>query len=171
MQLCNVFGIPILSLCDTPGFMVGPDAEKGGTVRHASRMFTIGAKLQVPIFTIVLRKAYGLGSMAMAGGSMHAPFFCISWPTGEFGGMGLEGAVRLGYRKELEAVEDPVKREALYEKMVAKAYRHGRAINTAAYLEIDEVIDPAESRKWIAKGLASNKKKSGGKSRGFADTW
>jgi len=171
MQLCNVFGIPILSLCDTPGFMVGPDAEKGGTVRHASRMFTIGAKLEVPIFTIVLRKAYGLGSMAMAGGSMHAPFFCISWPTGEFGGMGLEGAVRLGYRKELEAVEDPVKREALYEKMVAKAYRHGRAINTAAYLEIDEVIDPAESRSWIVKGLASNKKKKGATGRGFVDTW
>ncbi|MEM6806368.1 MAG: carboxyl transferase domain-containing protein, partial [Bacteroidota bacterium] len=159
------------SLCDTPGFMVGPEAEGSGTVRHAYRMFTIAAKLEVPIFCIVLRKAYGLGSMAMAGGSMHAPFFCISWPTGEFGGMGLEGAVRLGYRKELEAIEDPVKREAVYEKMVAKAYRHGRAINTAAYLEIDEVIDPAESRAWIVKGLAANKGKGSSHSRGFVDTW
>lgn len=173
LQLCDVFDLPVLSLCDTPGFMVGPEAEKSGTVRHASRLFTIGAKLQVPFFCIVLRKAYGLGSMAMAGGSMHSPFFCISWPTGEFGGMGLEGAVRLGYRKELEKIEDPEAREAMYQKMVAKAYRHGRAINTAAYLEIDEVIDPADSREWILKGLASyaRKNKKTQPERGYIDTW
>jgi len=173
LQLCNVFDLPVLSLCDTPGFMVGPEAEQTGTVRHASRLFTVGAKLSVPLFCIVLRKAYGLGSMAMAGGSMHSPFFCISWPTGEFGGMGLEGAVRLGYKKELERIEDPEKREARYQEMVARAYEHGKAINTATYLEIDEVIDPAESRAWIVRGLTSNptKKKSTKQGRGFVDTW
>ena len=173
MQLCDVFGLPILSLCDTPGFMVGPKAETTGLVRHTSRMFTVGAKLTVPFFTIVLRKAYGLGSMAMAGGGMHAPFFTISWPTGEFGGMGLEGAVRLGFRKELEKIKDPIEREATFNQMVEKAYQHGKAINTAAYLEIDEVIDPCESRKWIVNGLLSNPTKNykdlnHGR---FVDTW
>ena len=155
MQLCDTFGIPILSLCDTPGIMVGPEAEKTGTVRHASQLFLVGAKLQVPLFTIILRRGYGLGCMAMAGGSFHVPCFTISWPTGEFGGMGLEGAVRLGYRKELESVKDPQKREELFEKLVAKAYEKGKAISTASYLEIDEVIDPMESRKWIVSGLKS----------------
>ena len=173
MQLCDVYRIPMVSLCDTPGFMVGPEAEKTGLVRHTSRLFTTGAKITIPFFTIVLRKAYGLGSMGMAAGGMHEPFFTVSWPTGEFGGMGIEGAVRLGYRKELEAVEDLVKREALFQKMVAKAYKHGKAINTAAFLEIDEVIDPMDSRKWIVNGLLSNAaskddKKAG---RGFVDTW
>lgn len=171
LQLCDVFGLPVLSLCDTPGFMVGPEAEESGTVRHASRLFTIGAKMEIPLFCIVLRKAYGLGSMAMAGGSMHSPFFCVSWPSGEFGGMGLEGAIRLGYKKELERIKDLEQREARYQKMVANAYRHGRAINTAAYLEIDEVIDPADSRAWITRGLASKKTKKKTSRRGFVDTW
>lgn len=171
MQLCDVYRIPMVSLCDTPGFMVGPEAEKTGLVRHTSRLFTVGAKITIPLFTVVLRKAYGLGSMGMAAGGFHEPFFTISWPTGEFGGMGLEGAVRLGYRKELEAVKDLEEREALFQKMVAKSYKHGKAINTASYLEIDEVIDPKDTRKWIVNGLLANKiddKKSG---RGFVDTW
>lgn len=173
MQLCNAFGIPILSLCDTPGIMVGPEAEKTGTVRHASRLFVIGGKLRVPIFMIVLRRAYGLGSMAMGGGSFHIPFFTVSWPTGEFGGMGLEGAVRLGYRKELESVKDPEKREALFEKLVAKSYEKGKALSTATYLEIDEVIDPAESRRWIVNGLksTSGSRKAPDPYTGFVDTW
>ena len=107
MQLCDAFDIPIVSLCDTPGFMVGPEAEKTALVRHVARMFVTGASLAVPLFTIVLRKGYGLGAQSMIGGGFHAPCFTISWPTGEFGGMGLEGAVRLGFRKELEAVDDP----------------------------------------------------------------
>ena len=112
MQLCDAFDLPILFLCDTPGFMVGPEAEKTALVRHVSRMFVVGASLTVPFFTIVLRKGYGLGAQAMAGGSFKAPLFTVAWPTGEFGGMGLEGAVRLGFRKELEAIEDPAEREA-----------------------------------------------------------
>ena len=173
MQLCDVYRIPMVSLCDTPGFMVGPEAEKTGLVRHTARLFTAGAKISIPFFTIVLRKAYGLGSMGMAAGGMHEPFFTVSWPTGEFGGMGLEGAVRLGYRKELEAIEDLAEREALFQKMVAKSYKHGKAINTGAFLEIDEVIDPMDTRKWIINGLLANPpaKYAGKQGRGFVDTW
>ncbi|HYW03353.1 MAG TPA: carboxyl transferase domain-containing protein [Gammaproteobacteria bacterium] len=172
MQLCDAFDIPILTLCDTPGIMVGPEAEKTALVRHASRMFLAGASVSVPIYTIVLRKGYGLGAQAMAGGSFHAPFFIVSWPTGEFGGMGLEGAVRLGYRKELEAVEDPDERQRLFERMVAAAYEHGKALNMASYLEIDEVIDPVESRRWIARGLASRPPAArGDRRRPLIDAW
>jgi acetyl-CoA carboxylase carboxyltransferase component len=122
-------------------------------VRHAARLFVTAATLDVPFFTIVLRKGYGLGAQAMAGGSFHAGFFTVSWPTGEFGAMGLEGAIRLGYRKELEAVADPAERKALFERMVAAAYADGKALNTATYLELDDVIDPADSRRWIRNGL------------------
>lgn len=146
MQLCDAFDIPILFLCDTPGIMVGPETEATAIVRHWSRMFVVGGSLTVPFFTIVLRKAYGLGAQAMAGGSHKAPLFTVSWPTGEFGGMGLEGAVKLGFRKELEAVADPVERKQLFEYMVGRAYEHGKALNTATHFEIDDVIDPAESR-------------------------
>lgn len=155
MQLCDAFGIPILSLCDAPGFMVGPDIEKTAMVRHSSRMFMVGASLTVPMMTIVLRKAYGLGAMAMAGGSLHESFFTVSWQTGEFGGMGLEGAVQLGFRKELEAEQDPAKREALYKQLVAAMYQRGKAISAASMLEFDEVIDPRDSRKWIMAALKS----------------
>ncbi len=118
-------------------------------------MFVVGASITVPFFTIVLRKSYGLGAQAMAGGSFRAPVFTVAWPTGEFGGMGLEGSVKLGYRKELEAVEDPAARKALYDQMVANAYAHGKAVNTATYYEIDDVIDPAESRRWVSRALAA----------------
>nr|WP_321950638.1 carboxyl transferase domain-containing protein [Paraburkholderia bannensis] len=161
MQLCDAFGLPLLSLCDTPGFMVGPQAEKQATVRHVSRMFVAGASLRVPFFTVVLRKGYGLGAQAMAAGSFHAPLFTIAWPSGEFGAMGLEGAVRLGYAKELAAIDDPAQREAQFERMVADAYRNGKAINMASFLEIDGVIDPAETRRWLMRGLNA--------SHGFAD--
>ena len=171
MQLCDVYHIPMVSLCDTPGFMVGPEAEKTGLVRHTSRLFTAGAKITIPFFTIVLRKAYGLGSMGMAAGGFHEPFFTVSWPTGEFGGMGLEGAVRLGYKKELEAIENLEEREALFQKMVAKSYKHGKAINTGAYLEIDEVIDPVDTRKWIVNGLVSSAGRERKSGRGFVDTF
>jgi acetyl/propionyl-CoA carboxylase alpha subunit/acetyl-CoA carboxylase carboxyltransferase component len=155
MQLCDAFDVPLLFLCDTPGMMVGPDAERTGLVRHCSRLFVVGANLTVPFFTIVLRKMYGLGGQAMAGGSTKAPMFTVAWPTGEFGGMGLEGSVRLGYRNELAAVEDPAEREALFEQMVARAYEHGKAVNTASHFEIDDVIDPADSRRWIIRALRS----------------
>jgi acetyl-CoA carboxylase carboxyltransferase component len=155
MQLCDAFDLPILFLCDTPGIMVGPEIEKTALVRHCCRMFVVGASLTVPFFTIVLRKSYGLGAQAMAGGSFRAPVFTAAWPTGEFGGMGLEGSVKLGYRKELEAIEDPAARKALYDQMVANAYAHGKAVNTATYFEIDDVIDPAESRRWLSRALAA----------------
>jgi acetyl/propionyl-CoA carboxylase alpha subunit/acetyl-CoA carboxylase carboxyltransferase component len=155
MQLCDAFDIPLLFLCDTPGIMVGPEVEKTALVRHASRMFVTGANLTVPLFTIILRKGYGLGAQAMAGGSFKAPVFTVAWPTGEFGGMGLEGAVKLGYRNELAAIEDPARRRADFEERVARMYEHGKAVSTASHFEIDDVIDPADSRRWIAAALDS----------------
>jgi acetyl/propionyl-CoA carboxylase alpha subunit/acetyl-CoA carboxylase carboxyltransferase component len=155
MQLCDAFDIPILFLCDTPGIMVGPEAETTALVRHCCRMFVVGSNLSVPFFTIVLRKSYGLGAQAMGGGSHKAPLFTVAWPTGEFGGMGLEGAVKLGFRKELAAIEDPAERNQLFEHMVARAYEHGQALNTAAHFEIDDVIDPADSRQWVTSLLRS----------------
>jgi acetyl-CoA carboxylase carboxyltransferase component len=173
MQLCDAFDLPLLFLCDTPGIMVGPEVEKTALVRHAARMFVTGGSLSVPFFTIVLRKGYGLGAQAMAGGSFRAPFFTVSWPTGEFGGMGLEGAVKLGYRKELAALEDPDERRALYEEMVERMYQHGKAVNTASHFEIDDVIDPMESRGWIMGALRSvpEPKRFTGKKRPCIDTW
>ncbi|MGI5201784.1 carboxyl transferase domain-containing protein [Spirillospora sp. CA-108201] len=152
LQLCDAHGLPVVSLCDTPGFMVGPDAERTGTVRHFSRLFVIGANLRVPIVTIVLRKGYGLGAQAMAGGGFTAPLATLAWPTGEIGGMGLEGAVRLGFRKELEAAEDP---RAMFDQMVAAAYEHGKALHAATVFELDDVIDPADTRRWITAVLAA----------------
>ena len=173
MQLCDAFDLPILFLCDTPGIMVGPESEKTALVRHASRMFVTGASLTVPFFTIVLRKGYGLGAQAMAGGSFRAPCFTVAWPTGEFGGMGLEGAVKLGFRKELAAEPDTERRRELYEQMVARMYEHGRALNMASHFEIDEVIDPAESRRWILRALraAPPPAQRDGKKRPCIDTW
>lgn len=171
MQLCEAHGLPLLSLCDTPGFMVGPEAEKTALVRHVSRMFVTGAALSVPIYGIVLRKGYGLGAMAMMGGSFHAPFVTASWPTGEFGGMGLEGAVRLGYKKELEAETDPVKRQDLFEALLARYYDEGKAVHYASATEIDAVIDPAETRRWIANARNAAPVSEGRAPRGFVDTW
>ena len=169
MQLCNTHGLPLVSLVDTPGFMVGPEIEALGQVRHVSRMFVAAAHLRVPYFAVVLRKGYGLGAMAMAGGGFHEPLFTVAWPSGEFGAMGLEGAVRLGYRKELEAVPDGPAREALYAKFVDEQYAKGKAINVASALEIDAVIDPAQTRVWLSAGLASAQ--IGAKRSGGIDPW
>jgi len=155
MQLCNVHGIPILSLIDTPGFMVGPEIETRAQVRHVCRMFVLGSHVSVPYFSVVTRRGYGLGAMAMAKGGFHESAFTASWPTGEFGGMGLEGAVKAGFKKELAAQKDPEAREALYNKLLSQLYERGKAVNMASYLEIDAVIDPADTRKWIIKGLMS----------------
>ena len=146
MQLCEAFGLPMLSLCDTPGFMVGPEAEETALVRHVSRMFVVGSSLTVPLACVVLRKGYGLGAQAMAGGSFHRPVFTVAWPTGELGGMGLEGAVRLGFRRELDLIDDPEEREAAFSAMVFRAYEHGKALHVAEHFEIDDVIDPAATR-------------------------
>ncbi len=172
MQLCNAHGLPMISLVDTPGFMVGPDIERRAQVRHVCRMFVVGSHLSIPFFTVFLRRAYGLGAQAMAKGGFHEPFFAVAWPTGEFGGMGLEGAVRAGFRKELEAVKDPQEREALYKKLLATAYERGKAINMASYLEIDAVIDPADTRRWIMEGLkAAPTEHTEGIGHDFVDTW
>jgi len=177
LQLCEAFGVPVLFLCDTPGIMVGPDAERTGLVRHASRLFLAGAALSVPFMTVVLRKGYGLGAQAMAGGSFRAPLMTVAWPTGELGGMGLEGAVKLAYRKELEAITDPDARKATYDAMVAEAYAKGAALNTAAYFEIDDVIDPAETRALVAAVILHPGEASTaasiprGPRRRFVDSW
>ncbi len=174
MGLCDAFELPLLFLCDTPGFMVGPAAEQTATVRHFARLFLAGANLSVPTGTIVLRKGYGLGAQAMAGGGFKAPLFTVAWPTSEFGAMGLEGAVKLGMRRELEAIEDPAERARVYEQIVAAAYERGRGTNMAAYGEIDDVIDPADSRRWISTLLDQS---SGvwwqrrGKKRPYVDSW
>ncbi|MGW2517294.1 carboxyl transferase domain-containing protein [Streptomyces sp. NPDC001617] len=170
LQLCDAFGLPVVSLCDTPGFMVGPDAERTATVRHFARLFVTGANLRVPLVSLVLRKAYGLGAMAMMGGSTRGPLATAAWPSGEFGGMGLEGAVRLGYRKELAEIEDPAERARAFEERVAELYERGKAVNAAAALEIDAVLDPAGSREWILAALEGSPLPLPGH-RPFVDTW
>lgn len=155
MQICQAHGLPVLSLCDTPGFMVGPEIEKRAQVRHVCRMFVVGSHLTVPYFTVVLRRGYGLGVMAMAKGGFHESFFTASWPTGEFGAMGIEGAIKAGFKKEMEAIADPEQRENFYKVLVDQLYKRGKAVNIATYLEIDSVIDPADTRKWIMRGVKS----------------
>jgi acetyl-CoA carboxylase carboxyltransferase component len=155
LQICEAFDIPVLSLSDTPGMMVGPEVEKTALVRHCSRLFIIGANLTVPLLSVVLRKSYGLGALAMTGGSYPASVFAVAWPTGEFGGMGLEGAVKLGYRNELAAITDPAERKAKFDEMVAAAYEQGKALNYASSYHIDEVIDPKDTRRWIIGSLRS----------------
>jgi acetyl-CoA carboxylase carboxyltransferase component len=173
LQLCDAFDLPVLSLCDTPGNMVGPEAERTALVRHCCRLYVVGANLTVPIFSVVLRKAYGLGSQGMVGGSFHLPMFSVSWPTGEFGPMNLEGSVKLGFRKELEAIPDPVQRKARFDEMVAAAYERGKALSTATMFEIDDVIDPADTRSWVMAGLRSlpPTPPRSGKKRAWVDTW
>ena len=153
LQLCDAYALPVVSLCDTPGFMVGPESEKTATVRHFARVFVTSANLKVPVLAVILRKAYGLGAQAMLGGNLHAPLCTVAWPTGELGPMGLEGAVRLAFRKELEAIEDVALRDKEFKSRVDELYAHGKALNAAGYAEIDDVIDPAATRTWILRML------------------
>jgi acetyl-CoA carboxylase carboxyltransferase component len=176
MQLCQAHGLPLVFLCDTPGFMVGPAAEETALVRHVSRMFVTGASLTVPFCTVILRKGYGLGAQAMAGGSFRQPLFTVAWPTGELGGMGLEGAVRLGFRRELDAISEGPEREAAFAAMVERAYEHGKALNVAAHFEIDDVIDPAHTRARLLHAFRSagqHRTPPPGETgrRPFIDTW
>jgi acetyl-CoA carboxylase carboxyltransferase component len=172
LQLCDAFGLPVVSLVDTPGFMVGPPAEATALVRHASRLFIAAGALSVPYLAVVLRRGYGLGAQALAGGHFHAPLLMASWPTGEFGGMNLEGAVRIGMRKQLEAIEDPTAREQAAQAMIAEAQERGKAINVASLLELDAVIDPAETRAWIVRALqaAPPRREADGRRR-VIDAW
>lgn len=150
MQLADSWGIPLLFVCDTPGFMVGPDSDAEGLPRSAGALFRIGANLSVPFATVITRKGYGLGAQAMAGGGFKEPLFTVSWPTGEFGPMGLEGAVELGFSRELAAATEGDERDALFEKLVDTMYELGSAANVASHFEIDDAIDPADTRRWIS---------------------
>jgi acetyl-CoA carboxylase carboxyltransferase component len=153
LELCDRWGIPVLSLCDTPGFMVGPDAEAEGLVRSAGDLFRVAGNISVPTGTIVTRRGFGLGAQAMASGGFHEPRFTVAWPDSEFGPMGLEGAVKLGFRRELEAIEDPVERQAELDRRVKEMAREGHGLSVATAFEIDDVIDPADSRRWITSLL------------------
>jgi len=170
MQLADAFGLPLITFVDTPGFMVGPESEKTAMVRRAGRLFVTAASLRIPVFSLMLRRGYGLGAMALTAGHFHAPVAIAAWPSGEFGPMGIEGAVRLGFRKELEAAA-PDAREALFDKLVAEAIAKGQALNMASHLEIDDVIDPAETRDWLLRGLRSAAGRPLAPRRGFVDAW
>ncbi len=171
MQLCDVFGLPILSLVDTPGMMVGPEAESGALVRHCSRLLVTGASLRVPLIAVILRKAYGLGAQAMVGGSLREPLLTVAWPSGELGPMGLEGAVRLGFRRDLEAIEDDEEREARVQALTAAAQENAKALNSATLFEIDDVVDPAETRQVVISTLAAAATTLPPSGRSFVDTW
>ena len=170
LQLCDAYGLPVISLCDTPGFMVGPDSEKTAAVRRGSRLIVASANLSVPLFTIIVRKGYGLGAQAMAGGSFHEPFFTIAWPTAELGPMGLEGAVELGFSKELAAAKNETERDALYEQLLAGMYEKGKGVSVATTFEIDAVIDPAETRTWLVRGRRAAGKRTSQR-RAIVDVW
>jgi acetyl-CoA carboxylase carboxyltransferase component len=169
LRLCDAHGVPIVSLCDCPGFMVGPDVEEAAHVRHASRLFLAGVGLTVPVVAVIVRKAYGLGAMALVGGSLHAPRLTVAWPTAEIGGMGFEGQVQLGMRRELEAIADPTERQATFERAVENLLERGRAVTSAAHLEFDAVIDPADTRRCITAALDTAEPI--GKGRNPIDAW
>ncbi|MCU0957569.1 MAG: biotin carboxylase [Hydrogenophaga sp.] len=171
LQLCDAHGLPVISLVDTPGFMVGPESEVQAHVRHASRLFVVSAALRVPVFSVVLRKGYGLGAMGMSAGGFHATSFTVAWPSAEFGAMGLEGAVRLGYRKELEALPEGVQRETRFAELLREQVEKGSAERMAACLEIDAVIDPAHTRDWLIRGLQGCPESADLASHRFIDAW
>jgi acetyl-CoA carboxylase carboxyltransferase component len=154
----------LLVLCDTPGFMVGPAAEPEGGLRAFAEYFARGADFVDKggrIFGLTVRKAYGLGAQALLGGSTIVPFHSASWPTGEFAGMGIEGAVKLGMSKELEAIADPAERAAAEQAFIDDMYYRGRAVSMAQTTEIDAVIDPAETRGWLERCVASVEPRNG----------
>jgi acetyl-CoA carboxylase carboxyltransferase component len=173
MQLCDAFALPLISLIDTPGMMVGPEAEQTALVRHCSRLFVAGGRLRVPFVAVILRKAYGLGAQAMAAGSLHEPVLTVGWPTAELGAMGLEGAVKLGFRRELDTIEDERERAERLEQLVAAAHQHAKALNAATLFELDDVIDPADTRAVIARTLSAAPRHDwrAEEPRGFVDTW
>jgi len=171
LRLCDAHDLPLLSLCDTPGFMVGPDSESQASVRRMSRLFVAGASVQVPWVCVVLRKAYGLGAMAMSGGSLAHPDCTVTWPQGEFGAMGLEGAVHLGFKKELEAEQDESKRQELFDSLLDDLYAKGTAVETAAFVEVDAVIDPVKTRQVVLNALLAANRKGERSNTRFVDVW
>lgn len=171
-QLCDAYDIPLLFLCDTPGFMVGVEAEETAQLRHFGRMFVTGANISVPVFSVITRKCYGLGALAMGGGCFKESFFSVAWPTAEFGVMGVEGDVELAFAKELAAIEDEDEREEFFREQVAAIYERGSVLRSASMAEVDDVIDPAETRQWLAMGLETvSVPARTGKKRPHIDTW
>jgi acetyl-CoA carboxylase carboxyltransferase component len=171
LQLCDAFGLPVVSLVDTPGYMVGPGAEATALVRHASRLLVAGAALRVPLIAVVLRRGYGLGAQAMVGGSLHEPLLTVAWPSAHLGPMGLEGAVRLALRKELEAIADEDEREQRVRELTAAAEENAKALNAATLFELDDVVDPAETRGLIAATIAAAGSPPAPQAHRFVDTW
>ena len=171
LQLCDTYAIPVVSLVDCPGYMVGPAAEAESLVRRASRLLVAGAALRVPLVAVILRRGYGLGAQAMTGGSLHEPVLTVAWPGAHLGPMGLEGAVRLGLRKELDAIADDAEREERVRQVTAVAQENAKALNAAALFEIDDVIDPAETRELIAATLSAATGRGQPPPRRFVDTW
>jgi acetyl-CoA carboxylase carboxyltransferase component len=175
MQLCDAFGLPLLALVDTPGFMVGPESEQTAAVRHTSRMFLTAATLTVPLLCVIVRRAFGLGAQAMAGGSLHAPAITLAWPTGELGAMGVEGAVRLALRNELEQIADEAEREQRVKDLVAAVRANSSALNAATYFELDDVIDPADTRARLVQTLEATPvpppDPTSGRRRTMVDAW
>lgn len=171
LQLCDTYAIPVVSLVDCPGYMVGPAAEAESLVRRASRLLVAGAALRVPLVAVILRRGYGLGAQAMTGGSLHEPVLTVAWPGAHLGPMGLEGAVRLGLRKELDAIADDAEREERVRQVTAVAQENAKALNAAALFEIDDVIDPAETRELIAATLSAATGRAQPPPRRFVDTW
>ena len=171
-QLCDAYGLPIVVLMDTPGFMVGPDSERQAAVRKTSRMFVNAARVTVPVLSVVLRKAYGLGAMALGGGSLDKGMFCVAWPSGEFGGMGLEGMARLALKARFAAEPDLVKQQAMFDAMVASLYASGKSVRQAQSLQVDAVIDPADTRAWLLSGLTlAAPRSSHAPPNRFVDAW
>jgi acetyl-CoA carboxylase carboxyltransferase component len=173
LQLCDAFGLPVLSLVDTPGMMVGPEAEATGLVRHTSRLLVVAAALRVPLVAVILRRAYGLGAQAMTAGSLHEPLLTVAWPSAHLGPMGLEGAVRLALRKELAAIADDAEREQRVRALTAAAQENARALNAATLFELDDVIDPADTRRLVAATFTAAAVAGPGEAprRRFIDTW
>ena len=171
LQLCDAFGIPVLSLVDTPGMMVGPEAEATGLVRHCSRLLVAGASLSVPFVAVITRRGYGLGAQAMVAGSLHEPLLTVAWPSAELGPMGLEGAVRLGMRRELEKIEDDAERERTVRELTEMALENAKALNAASLFELDDVIDPADTRRMVSSTLAAAATRGPRPPRRFVDTW
>ncbi|GBG25616.1 Pyruvate carboxylase [Hondaea fermentalgiana] len=170
LTLCETHRLPVVNLIDTPGFIVGQEFERTGLVKHCARLFKVTSTMTTPYMSIVLRKSYGLGAMAMAGGALqHQNMFTVAWPTGEFGGMGLEGAVSLTYSKRLSEIEDLKERQAKFDELVQKAHDRGSAQVLANDFAIDDIIDPKDSRYWIRRCVEiaqySSKRAAAGSSR------
>jgi acetyl/propionyl-CoA carboxylase alpha subunit len=171
LRLCDTFGLPVVSLCDCPGIMVGPAADNGGLVRHASRTMLAVSTLSVPVAAIITRRAYGIGGMVMLGGNSRGASVVVAWPSAELGPMGHEGTIRLSHGAELDAMTDPEARKRRFDELVAELYDRGGAINVASAFEIDDVIDPAESRRLILATFDSGLASRPPKQRPFLDVW